>query len=421
MPPRARGLPRTDLARGSRAGRSLIAVTSSRELQALGTGGQLAIEAAAALSALLARELTSDHAALFAEPHRNEARGEVDWYAEGKGPAVPLAEVSPDAARTARAILDRLTDDIRELAGRLRAAPGESDRFLGEMLELALRLPDQGAIRVRDGRPVLVGWGHVRIGPQAAMGPVLGRVRAAPVPMAILPPPRLPEPAGPALWPWLAALGVSFLLLVPSVWLLLHPPRGEDPRACRLDETDLAALRAWREANDRNAALRAQLAALADDAGRRRLQCRPPEPPARPVQPPPSPDAQRAEQRGAHTGRLQIILAWDDRNDLDLHVICPDNQHLYFQHRRACGGELDLDANADPRRLTATPAEHAFWADPPQGTYKVIVDPYGMRDGTRSAFRVTVRQEGRPDQTQEGIAIAGQRVAPVLEVQVPPP
>jgi hypothetical protein len=82
---------------------------------------------------------------------------------------------------------------------------------------------------------------------------------------------------------------------------------------------------------------------------------------------------------------------------------------------------LDIDANSDAQKATTTPVENAFWADPGPGTYKVVVDPFAMREKPTSNFRVTVRQEGQPDRVEDGTAAAGHRVAPVLEVQVPAP
>lgn len=392
-----------------------IATTFTRDLQPLGTGGQLAIDAAEALFALLTRELTPTHAALFAEPHANIERGEVDWYAEGAGSAERLSRLPPEHAAPVQAELDRLSGDIRGLVARLRGAPRESDRFLAEMLDRALQVPDGDAIWVRAGRPVLVGWGHERVGPAPGPVPFLGRVRHAP-PMTILPPPELPSGAGPRIWPRLAAFGVSFFLLAGAVWLVLERSAAGGPGLCRVPDGDLAAVRTWLDADAQNAALRMQLAALTDNAGHRRLQCRSI---ATAVPPSPADDSARAQQRGGHQGKLQIILAWNDRNDLDLHVFCPDGEHLFFQNRQACGGELDVDANANTLQTTTTPVENMFWSDPHPGTYKVVVDPYDMREGTGSAFRLTVRQDGQPDRVQDGTATAGHSVS--FEVQVSAP
>src|SRR3978361_1143596 len=92
-----------------------IATSSNRDLQPLGTGGQLTIGASEALSALLTRELTSAHAALFAEPQARSERGEVDWCAECTGPADPLSHLPPEQAVPVQAELDRLEADIRAL------------------------------------------------------------------------------------------------------------------------------------------------------------------------------------------------------------------------------------------------------------------------------------------------------------------
>ncbi|HEY0181284.1 MAG TPA: hypothetical protein VGC09_00615 [Rhodopila sp.] len=395
---------------------TLIATTSTRDLQPLGTGGRLAIDAAEPLMALLRHRLSAEHAALFAEPHVNASRGEVDWYAEGTGPAVPLPDLSPEQAAPVRAQLDRLSQDILGEIARLRAAPGESDHFLAEMLEFALRLPDKTAIRVRDGRAVLVGWGHARAGEKGEAVGVLGHVRASRLPMEILPPPVLPQPAGWRLWPWAVSLCCALLLLGGAGWYGMRVT-GTVPAACRVDPAGLDALAAWRAADARNAALHGQLAALLHDAGQRRLQCPPAAASVAPA-PPAMRDEQRAQQRGGRSGRLQIILAWDDTNDLDLHVFCPDNEQLWFQNPSACGGVLDVDANAERQSASNTPVENMRWADPPAGTYKVAVDPFEMRDTRQSRFRITVRQEGQPDRVQEGVAMAGRRLADVLEVTV---
>jgi hypothetical protein len=414
---------------------SYIGVTHAGELQALGTGGQLAIERAGPLAALLRRELSPAHAALFAEPHPDPARGEVYWYAEGDGPAVPLAEL-PDAERwAAQAEFDRLFGEVEALAERLKAGTNEGDRFLGQLLGLALEIPDPSYVRVRGGRPVIIAWGHRRVGERASAQPVSGTTMRTPPPMAILPPPPPPKPPLPRLWGWLLALLGAGTLFVLATLLAMDPFGwfGADVGTCQVSETDLAGLQTYRAEEQREAQLRQQLAALMNDAGRRRLACPvppaaqpPPQPPpqTRPRaenQPPPSgaEDVRRAQQRGARAGKLQIVLAWNDRNDLDLHVICPDGKEIYFNNRSSCGGVLDIDANARTEEATDTPVENATWASPPPGHYKIMIDPYKMRAARQSRFRVTIRQEGKPDRTLEGTAIDGKRGEVIAEVEIP--
>ena len=42
----------------------------------------------------------------------------------------------------------------------------------------------------------------------------------------------------------------------------------------------------------------------------------------------------RIEREGGKTGEVQISLAWDDFNDLDLHLFCPSGERIYFNNRK---------------------------------------------------------------------------------------
>jgi uncharacterized protein YfaP (DUF2135 family) len=115
-----------------------------------------------------------------------------------------------------------------------------------------------------------------------------------------------------------------------------------------------------------------------------------------------------------------VILAWDDRNDLDLAVICPGGQRIDFRNRQACGGSLDIDRNATGGPTTRTPVENiVFDRDPAPGTYRIVVDYFDRADGPTTPYRVTVRREGRPDQVFTGTARQGVRDQVIGEFTVP--
>ncbi|DAC08249.1 MAG TPA: hypothetical protein D7I09_08240 [Candidatus Poseidoniales archaeon] len=101
----------------------------------------------------------------------------------------------------------------------------------------------------------------------------------------------------------------------------------------------------------------------------------------------------RVEREGGASGAVQISLAWEDRNDLDLHVYAPSGERIYFNQRRSeCGGELDVDMNARP--TSVTPVENVVWKDnPPSGTYRVGVHFYRhhRRRGTKQRTTFTLR------------------------------
>ena len=49
----------------------------------------------------------------------------------------------------------------------------------------------------------------------------------------------------------------------------------------------------------------------------------------------------------AGTGNLQVSLSWDIDNDIDLHLVQPDSQEIYYGNEvSGNGGELDVDSNA---------------------------------------------------------------------------
>ena len=85
---------------------------------------------------------------------------------------------------------------------------------------------------------------------------------------------------------------------------------------------------------------------------------------------------ERLAREGGKSGVVQISLAWDDYNDLDMHVFCPSGERIYFNNRKsACGGELDVDMNVRPK--SKKPIENVVWTDfAPDGEYKIGVHFY---------------------------------------------
>mgnify|MGYP001314221554 CR=1 FL=1 len=107
----------------------------------------------------------------------------------------------------------------------------------------------------------------------------------------------------------------------------------------------------------------------------------------------------RLEREGGKSGSVQVSLAWDDYNDLDLHLFCPSGERIYFNNRNSeCGGELDVDMNVKP--VSKTPVENVVWtSNPPKGAYKVGVHFYKhhrKRKTKKSCkFRVRVSLYGK--------------------------
>jgi hypothetical protein len=104
------------------------------------------------------------------------------------------------------------------------------------------------------------------------------------------------------------------------------------------------------------------------------------------------------EAGGMHAGvDIRASLLWNNRNDLDLHVLTPAGEHIYFGNKRGtCGGELDVDRNV--RGETTKPVENTRWAKgtAPKGRYRFWVQNYAFHQAPApTPFRVELEVNGK--------------------------
>lgn len=108
---------------------------------------------------------------------------------------------------------------------------------------------------------------------------------------------------------------------------------------------------------------------------------------------------------GRIEGALRISLSWFNYDDLDLHIEEPRGNgrsfddivnRICFHHKRGwTGGVLDIDMNAG-WGSTREPVENVIWATkPPDGTYRVIVNNYTLRETADPGFVVEVECGGK--------------------------
>ena len=105
------------------------------------------------------------------------------------------------------------------------------------------------------------------------------------------------------------------------------------------------------------------------------------------------------------TGDVQVNITWDSRADVDLHVVDPLGEEVYWAHKTAVsGGTLDLDSNA--RCSSDGPrAENIFWASgliAPHGDYLVRVDYWSNCADVKTNYVVTVNARGKAPQVLTG-------------------
>lgn len=111
--------------------------------------------------------------------------------------------------------------------------------------------------------------------------------------------------------------------------------------------------------------------------------------------PPPPPPPTNSDLQGQN-GNFRVNLRWHTIDDLDLHVIDPCGNEIYYadgKRRGNCNGHvgnLDVDANAGDTR-SSSPQENIYWESPSPGLYKIFVVYYSHKaPGSVVPVRFTV-------------------------------
>lgn len=116
----------------------------------------------------------------------------------------------------------------------------------------------------------------------------------------------------------------------------------------------------------------------------------------------------RIEEAGGQAGEIEIALIWRNTNDLDLHVVDPSGEEIYYRDKRSrSGGWLDVDRNAGCSDVTREPIEHVRWAEgsAPDGDYAVYVNHYARcASEDPTAFRVEIKNGSQVTPFEESIS-----------------
>ncbi|GAA0579261.1 hypothetical protein ACFQH5_14640 [Halomonas salifodinae] len=90
-------------------------------------------------------------------------------------------------------------------------------------------------------------------------------------------------------------------------------------------------------------------------------------------------DPQDHAEPALGTGDIQVTLRWNGLDDLDLAVLDPNGDTVFFANTTTpSGGELDVDSNAGCTTSYSPPIENIFWDSrtPPDGDYVATVTLY---------------------------------------------
>lgn len=101
------------------------------------------------------------------------------------------------------------------------------------------------------------------------------------------------------------------------------------------------------------------------------------------------------------TGDVQILLSWNNYNDLDLVCIDPFGESVFFRNRRvSSGGQLEIDMNVEYPD-SRTPIENIYWEPrkAPNGTYNVYLLYYHRHESLidETPYNIKVNYGGKTE------------------------
>ena len=111
------------------------------------------------------------------------------------------------------------------------------------------------------------------------------------------------------------------------------------------------------------------------------------------------------------TGDVQVTLSWDADADVDLHVLAPGGEEIYYGRRQsASGGTLDLDSNAGCQ-IDGIRNENITWpvGRAPRGPYTVKVDYWSNCGVSQTNYTVLVNNGGAVQIVSGSFTGAGDR------------
>ena len=101
------------------------------------------------------------------------------------------------------------------------------------------------------------------------------------------------------------------------------------------------------------------------------------------------------------TGDVQILLSWNNYNDLDLICTDPNNEKIWYSHKNAVsGGQLEIDMNASYPD-SKTPIENIYWPSgrAPKGTYHIVLSYYKQHiDINETPYKIKVKYGNKTEE-----------------------
>jgi hypothetical protein len=106
------------------------------------------------------------------------------------------------------------------------------------------------------------------------------------------------------------------------------------------------------------------------------------------------------------TGDVQVLLRWNNYNDLDLYCIDPQGETVWFKNKRvSSGGQLEIDMNVEYPD-SKKPIENIYWSNggAPNGTYNVYLVYYKKHEPSINGTPYTIKVKyGKKSNEYKGV------------------
>lgn len=98
---------------------------------------------------------------------------------------------------------------------------------------------------------------------------------------------------------------------------------------------------------------------------------------------------------GSVVGKLRVSLSWFNYDDLDLHLIEPGGNRIYYSNKRSPYGYLDVDMNAGGGTTREAVENIIYQNSVPTGKYYVEVNNFAKRETIDGGFIIQIEANGQ--------------------------
>jgi len=115
-------------------------------------------------------------------------------------------------------------------------------------------------------------------------------------------------------------------------------------------------------------------------------------------------------------GDVQVMLMWNNLNDLDLHVVDPKNFEIsYINTNSPSNGVLQIDNNKNcVTNISKSPIENIYWPSgkAPRGKFKVYVNLYKICGNTpaETNYKVALLVDGKKKEYNGKVSIEKKKI-----------